>query len=644
MKNLKKCLFTLTFLLTCHGSLWAQPDFDTWGKVYNEDKLLKVCDFDKEADAIVLLDEAVSDFNADYNLVTWRHKRIKILKEKGIEWANISIPFYARDGFQSVDDIAGFAYNFDSDGKQNTVALERKSVFTEPSSEYWHRKKFTFPGLKAGSIIEFKYAVTSKNYQGLDDWYFHDELPVLESKYDLSIPANTEFAYLVHKSDQLPIEIKPDKQNGRIFFEMKNIPGLRDEPYMDARRDYLQRVTFQLAATGASGFGKQKHTTSWEEVSRELMSSPAFGSQIGKNISGTEDFITLMKLLPAPVEKMKRIYNYTRNYMEWNGMYGIYVSDGVKQAWSKKTGTVAEINMVLLNLLLEAGLDAYPLLVSERRHGKISQQYPFLDDFNALYVMVIIGDKNYFLDATDMQTHAEMIPATILNTTAYIVHRKKGGLINITDQSFLYKESITNNIKINKDNSISGSLFISSSDYARSQRVRQYRRNKQKYIDAFRGASSDITVDSFDIKNLDTDTLALREFVMYKGKANGSAEYIFVNVNLFSGFESNPFLAESRFSDINFGFKQNINVSTYIDIPAGYAPEELPKSLQLVNADKTVICVREIFHDTPGNKILARFRIEFRKSLYTADEYGELKEFYKKMVDMLGEPIALKKK
>ncbi len=45
-----------------------------------------------------------------------------------------------------------------------------------------------------------------------------------------------------------------------------------------------------------------------------------------------------------------------------------------------------------------------------------------------------------------------------------------------------------------------------------------------------------------------------------------------------------------------------------------------------------------------NRKVLARIRIEFKKSLYSVDEYGELKEFYKKMFDMLNEQIVLKKK
>lgn len=634
----------MMLLLLGSTTAWAQPEFETWGQLTNEERAMKECPFDKEANAIVLIDEAVSDYDDDRRLITYRHIRIKILKEKGLEYANVAIPYYVRNDFETIDDIEAMAFNFDASGNQTIQHLERKGIFTESSNEVVHRKKFTFPGVKPGSIIEYKYRSTMKHYGGLDDWQFQQELPVVLSKYNLGIPPNTEFAYMVHKSDQLPITIKPDNRNGKIYFEMSNIAGLRDEPYMDARKDYLQRVTFQLSAFNNSGFGRQKYMTSWDEVTRELNTASYFGAQIGKNLSGTEDFIAQMKALPSPLERMKRIYNYVRNYINWNGYNGYGTIDGVKTAWSKKTGNITEVNMILLNLLMESGLEAYPMLVSERQHGKVSTQYPFVDQFNATYAVVMIGDKKYFLDATDQFGQPEMVPFPILNTTAFIVHRKKGGIIKITDETLQYKENMTVSLKIGAGNIMTGDVYVNSTHYARTDRLRSWKRGRERYLNGFHKPGSSITVDSIDIQHIDQDSLPLAQHLQFKGPATVTGDYIFVPVNLFSGYETNPFIATNRFSDINFGFRQQVNFSTYVDIPEGYAPDELPKSLQLVNADKTVIFVREVFHDANVNKVLARIRIEFKKSLYSVDEYGELKEFYKKMFDLLNEQIVFKKK
>jgi hypothetical protein len=127
-----------------------------------------------------------------------------------------------------------------------------------------------------------------KHYGGLDEWSFQDELPVLTSKYTLFILPNAEFAYRVNKTLDIPIISK--KLAEGIYFEMTNIPGLGNEPYIDARADYLQKVIFQLSGIGSNS-DKQKYATSWNELAKELNISPEFGGQLGKNIDETDDLV-----------------------------------------------------------------------------------------------------------------------------------------------------------------------------------------------------------------------------------------------------------------------------------------------------------------------------------------------------------------
>jgi hypothetical protein len=80
----------------------------------------------------------------------------------------------------------------------------------------------------------------------------------------------------------------------------------------------------------------------------------------------------------------------------------------------------------LVNLLNAASLEAYPMLVSERFHGKVNADYPFIDQFNSVFAYVPINNKKYYLDATDKTIPPHLTPFNILNTTAFIVNRKAG--------------------------------------------------------------------------------------------------------------------------------------------------------------------------------------------------------------------------
>jgi hypothetical protein len=289
--------------------LFALPvnaqDFSEPVIVKPEEIRMKECSFDPEADAVVLMHEAYADHDDRYRLITNHRVRLKILKEKGISHADIRIPYYLKDNFESIDVIRGRIYNETDKGILQFLELEKKSVYKKAINKYWGEVVFTFPSVKVGSIIEYTYKSTMESYAGLEDWQFQKSIPVVESRYSVVILPDYEFAYRVQKMEDLPVEIKPEKSTGKISFVMKNIPGLRNEPYMDARKDYLQMVIFQLSGQNV-GY-KKRYMTTWDEVIRELNSNPYFGNQVGKSLGGSDEFIKVVKMDTSLTSRLTKV-------------------------------------------------------------------------------------------------------------------------------------------------------------------------------------------------------------------------------------------------------------------------------------------------------------------------------------------------
>jgi hypothetical protein len=53
--------------------------------------------------------------------------------------------------------------------------------------------KFTFPNIKEGSIVEFRFKVSSPSYRYIEPWYFQREYPRLWSEYSVSLPEFYDF-------------------------------------------------------------------------------------------------------------------------------------------------------------------------------------------------------------------------------------------------------------------------------------------------------------------------------------------------------------------------------------------------------------------------------------------------------------------
>ena len=619
-------------------------DFPGFGTVSPEEIALKECAFDKDAAAVVLLDEATANYDDDYHLITNRHIRIKILKESGFDYANVEIPYYRKNNLEVVGNIEAMVMNIAEDGSIETTNVGKKSVYKKEENELWATMVFAFPKIKVGSIIEYKYRKFSDHYGFLDDWKFHDRLPVIKSAFTLYVPPRLEFAYIVQKQYQYPVIIKQETGEAKVYFEMDNLPGLGDETYMDARKDYIQKATFQLSGVNSVYSGYRKSNTTWAEVINDFQSSSSFGSQLRKNLAGVSAFIDEVKKLSTNEEKLRSVYNYVRSSMSWNGFNSRSAEDGIKDAWNRKSGTNGEINLILVNLLKEAGLDAYPLLVSERWHGKVKTDYPFIDQFNTVYAYVAVNDKKYFLDGTDKFTPAGIIPKDILNTTALLVNRKIGGLITVTNDEMLFSEYIHTTAEIDKDGNVNGEAVIKSEGYARIEKIAALKKEgEEKYVSVFL-KNDDFKVTAFKMLNKETDSLPAEQDFSFTGKLIPSGGYLFFPLNNYTGFYKNPFLTRNRYSDINFGYGRRINTHTTIRLPKEYMPEALPKPVRMTTPDKDISFIRTVEYDKDAHSVICIYQVEFKKSLYNNDDYEVLLQLYKRMYEFLKEPLVLKKK
>jgi hypothetical protein len=634
-------LFICCALVATH--LYAQ-DFAAFGTFGSEEINLKECSFDKEATAVILLHEAYSTYDDEHHLITSHHVKIKILSEKGFSAADISIPFYRKDDFEQIYKTQAATFNIEAGGNIQRTNVAQKSIYTRKTNERIGEVVFAFPAVKVGSILEYRYESMMKHYGGLEGWEFQERLPVVTSRYTLVILPNMEFAYIVNKAPNLPIVIRQEKSLGGVYFEMNDIAGLADEPYMDARKDYLQKVMFQLSGYRHNG-DEKKYMTSWNEVIKELLSSVEFGAQLNKKIAGTDAFIDQVKTLSAPEEKMTAVYEFVRSNMKWNDLYSKYAYQGVKDAWQKKSGTSGDINLLMVNLMQNAGLDAYPMLVSERFHGKVDSNYPFIDQFNSVFACVIINEKKYFLDATDKLSPAYLTPFDILNTTAFIVNRKAGGLINISTDTAEYKEQIVAMLEVSKEGILSGDISIKSSEYARVKKMANYFNTKDRNEDThllMEGADFTVTAKKFN--NVKQDSLSLEQECKISGALNVAGEFSFVPLNFFTGFDTNPFLSENRFSNINFGYKRKIMMNLVVQLPPNYTVDEVPKLVKLTNEDKDIFFERSVEYNKTKNSVNAIVQIDFRKSLYETEMYSAIQQIYQRIAQSLKESLVIKKK
>ena len=163
-------------------------------------------------------------------------------------------------------------------------------------------------------------------------------------------------------------------------------------------------------------------------------------------------------------------------------------------------------------------------------------------------------------------------------------------MINITNDTLEFKENIIADLTVAVDGTVSGEVSIKSMDYARVKKLEDYKEDKTKFLARnFIVNGTAILAKEIEITNVENDSLALEQQGKISGRLNTTGDYTFLPLNLFTGFDFNPFLINNRLSNINFGYRRSINLNVTIQLPPRYVVDEMPKSLKLSDPEKDIL-------------------------------------------------------
>ncbi|MES2064434.1 MAG: DUF3857 domain-containing protein [Bacteroidota bacterium] len=637
---------TITILLLCLGVTLANAQTQSltqpFGKIDIADLTSKTCDFEKDANAEVLFHKGNVYIDANYSIVTEIHKRVKIFNDNGKAYANVRIEYFSGDRAEYISHIQAQTINL-TNGVAEIIKVDKKQIFTELVDNYRSAVVISFPNVKPGSVIEYKYNLTCNNLGDFPDWYFQTGIPTRYSQLTTSIPDMLYYKNL--ESIRQPYAVNKTNSDASITKALKNIPSIPDEPFMSSLGDNCQRILFQLVSIKQMGRVRQNISNSWTKVGETLMESDYFGNQLDHKVTGEEALITKAKSLKTDDEKIAYLFNEVKNAMRWSEQYNKFSYDGTAKAWEKKIGNSGEINMILYHLLKKSGVSVYPMITSTRKNGRVNPTYPNYYQFNSTAAFVPVDSTHYYvLDASNKYNIYNEVPADLLNSFGFYMAKNR----SLYDVQFLQntnpiRQVVQINAEIKADGKMTGTAEVSNFGYNRVDAITRYKKDgEKKFIEYLRNDDNNLKISSIKFESMDIDTLPLTHRVNFDMELTGSdGNYIYFSPNILSSAKNNPFLSENRSTDIDFGYLSNYSINCIFKLPAGYKVDVLPKSISMTTPDKSIVFKRVAVEQ--DGAIAIRFYIDQRKSIYFKENYPEIHEFFKRMYEMLNEQIVLKK-
>ncbi len=645
-----------------------------WGKVSKEDLTMTEYKADPEAGAMVLGEVGQITFDVSTGEILYKleyHKRIKIFKKSAFDQGDIEIPYYTPNKFETIKGLK--AQVILPDGKKIAV----KKIFDEKINDYWSAKKFAFPNLKEGCIIEFKYNKNSNGYFNLEDWYFQGDIPVRLSQLSTVIPEWYNYvsftqgrrANVTKSSRPTNIRIPGERLHERITYDrthsntthqsfdlieadlittvykMENIPALKVEPHITSMNDYYAKIQFQLKTVQYPGGPIQNVENTWEKVEKELIEHQKFGDQLNKK-RFTKKLWTALEPILSEIqnkeEQIASIYKFISSNVIWDETYHFLIEKTLDDAFTNKRANSGELNLMLIAICRQAGIEAHPVLISTRSHGKMLPYYPKIDQFNHVLALTQIDGKNHIFDIGNSLRSYDLLRENSLNYNGWLVLPNRSDWISIVPP--VDKEVCMANFELSPGGALVGEIKQSYKGYsAFKERMACYKdpennNLKKSWTDKY----VDIKIDSIQFENQKDLTNPFKTNIYCKipDAVQTSGDFMYITPVL-NAYEENPFKLEKReyAIDMAYGFKNQYILN--LTIPDGYIIEELPEAVNLSLPEKGGKF--QFFISQKGNKIQLVNKINISQLHYEPEEYPAIKSFYDIIIEKHSEQIVLKK-
>ncbi|GGG53163.1 DUF3857 domain-containing protein [Hymenobacter glacieicola] len=658
---------------------YAQADPIKFGKIDERDLTGQNFVADSAAPAVVLCDFGRSRFDyseGGFRVIFERVARIKILKKAGYDYATVKVPLYHRGtNEEKLTALRGFTYNL-VNGQVVKEKLNSESMFREESTPNITIRKFTMPNVREGPIVEFAYTVASEFTFNFQDWTFQSDIPVRWSEYRAAIPEYFDYKMLMQGYEPLEVQertegttqyvirwsssIEPGMQGGRqsggsetvtprvtnFRWAMKNLPAMREEPYMTTTNDYIAKIDFELAGTKWPNEAYKSVANSWEKIDYELLNEDSFGAQLSRGSFLKQQLAPLVAQHTDPAARTAAVHDLIRRAVKHNGNNGVFSSGNIRRVYEQKSGSAADVNLLLIAALREAGLQANPVVLSTRSHGRMETNVPLMSRFNYVVAHVALPEgKELLVDATEELAPCGMLPYRCLNGVGRLVLPKASESrwveLKPADRLVTYRQI---NLAVDEKGSLSGKVHQEHGGYlALNQREKLRKLGEKKYVEEIITDHEGWSIPKYTFQerdNLHKPLMLDYEFAAAGGET--PAGTIYLNPMRYFGTDKNPFLHEGRRFPVDFGASLDETIVLTITLPAGYLLEETPKgmSVQLPEGGG-----RFLYNVQPGEgTIQIMSRMSLTRPVYSAEEYAYLREFFTHVMTKQGEKLVLKKK
>ena len=622
-----------------------------FGKPTKEEMQMTLYEPEPEAEAVVLcrLTDVEYTVQTVGYLVDYREKcRIKVLKPSGARFAKVVVPYqknmsvgnnisgmrtsfmaipmdrksgssafleqdgsmsegvFGTDGDEMVEDIKATAFNIEGN-KVVKTSLKKSDITQTKIDDQNYLVEFTVPGVKEGTVIEYEYKIHSQLFWQLRDWYAQGEIPVVYAKLDMNIPNYLIFniedhgiqrltytctlGSLQYKVESDPLANPMSVNTNHYVYIGRNLKGLPNDDYVYCLEDYCAGITAELKQYRLRGMNQMDYARTWEQIDEMILASDDLGLHLNDHspLAGELSQLSVDDLH----ERTAAVYKLVMSKVKWNGKYALSPAP-TSETLKKGEGSNADINLLLIQSLHDAGLSAAPVMLRTRDLGQLPYNFPSIRKLSTFIVAVLMpSGGNIYLDASNKNGWLNMLPEVMLAEKARIVQKgNKSQWVNLQKVS----KSVTSSVI---DATLSADGTLSGKQTTRNEGGETV---ETTFTKKGKAADGEISICPFP------DNLI---------QVNG--QWSMVNDN-------NPLSAETRIIPVEFPRIINSRTVINITLPDGYTMVGEPVNTTITTPDKGV--EGRIHTAVSQGRLQLSCQFSTNKLAHPAEDYPDLRQIF----------------
>ena len=645
-----KVLALLVMMIGSWLTAAAQDDVNMkFGKPTKEEMAMTTYEADPQAEAVVLcrLTDVEYTVQTSSFLVDYREKcRIKVLKPSGAKYAKVVIPFqrnmsvgnnirgsrgsfmnipmdrisgnsafqeqdgsmsegvFGTDGDEMVEEVKATAFNMEG-SKVVKSSLKKSDIVTTKVDDQNYLMEFTVPDVKEGTVIEYEYNIHSQLFWELHDWYAQCEIPVVYAKLDMNIPNYLIFNIEDHgiqrltytcTEGQLKYKVESDplanqmwvKTNHYVYIG-RNLKALPKDDYVWNLKDWSAGITAELKQYRLRGMTQMDFARTWEQIDEMILNTDGLGLQLNAH-SPLQAELQAAKVaeISDERERIAAVSQLVRSKVKWDGTYRMWPDEeGTNAVLKKGTGSSADVNMLLIQSLRDAGMQAWPVVLRTRDEGMMPYNFPSISKLNTFVVGVLSQNGSQaFVDASSSEGYPDALsPQLLVDQARLVVASKKSQWVNLQKAS-RGKVNTVIEATLSADGQLKGTQTVLRSGFGPDMKAE----------------------------------------IPISLQGTAGADGISFSPYSLLPVQNNPFADDQRLLPVEFPRTLSEQVLIIVKLPEGYDVSQVPQPIVVTTPDKG-INGRLTTYATEG-KVEIQYQFNINKASHPNKNYAAIKDMF----------------